>query len=253
MKTILTRLGFILLISAFILQVACAEDAPKTLDFGGAVVNRYIWRGLDLLEHAPAFQPYVTWYAGNTGFSANVWYSWALTKRDEAVIRRNDEIDLSASYVKTFGAVQTTLGMIYVNYYVQKAVPTNVNTAYEGIFGAALPNVPLAPSLIWNHSFNPDAKGEYVTLGLTYAQPVGGLPTPLVFNEMTGYSTQGWFVDDNGNQKRGISDANLAVSEDVPWGSVTVTPSVAVNYTPNKNSRHDQTAFVGSLTVKQSW
>ena len=242
-----------LFISLMAAGVVFADDAPKTLDVGETVVTRYIWRGLDLLNHAPSFQPYVTWYAGNSGFSANAWFSWALSKRDEVPVRHDDEIDLSTTYTKTFGAVQTTIGLYYVNFYKQYGYPNNGNTYYEGIFGAGLPNIPLSPVLTWNHSLNPDAIGEYVTLGLTQLQNVNGLPSPLVINATGGYSTQGWFVDDMGNQKRGFSDLNISVSEDLPWKNVIVTPAVNLNYTPNKNSRHDQTAFVGSLAVKKSW
>ena len=47
------------------------------------LVSRYVWRGFDLLpDNHPAIQPSLTIDLGESGFSLNVWSSFALAQRD---------------------------------------------------------------------------------------------------------------------------------------------------------------------------
>ncbi|MCX6561238.1 MAG: hypothetical protein NTZ26_12090 [Candidatus Aminicenantes bacterium] len=83
--------------SAAAVLVLAAAPASAQLSAQADLVSRYIWRGFDLFSpNNGAFQPSLTYAFGGSGFSANIWISFALG--DRALYRADDETDLTVTY-----------------------------------------------------------------------------------------------------------------------------------------------------------
>ena len=81
------------------------------------LVSRYIWRGFDLLpDNHAAIQSSLTIDLGKSGFSLNVWSSFALAQR--GVFKYSDEIDLTLEYAfKVAEGWELSAGFIHYGYW----------------------------------------------------------------------------------------------------------------------------------------
>ena len=71
------------LVIIFILALAVISNLNAELTFQLDFASRYIWRGFDVFSpDKPAIQSSITWDVVNSGFSINVWGSFALADRD---------------------------------------------------------------------------------------------------------------------------------------------------------------------------
>ena len=57
--------------------LAGAEDEGLGISFDATWVSKYIWRGQDVYDDHAAFQPSINFDLYGTGFSANVWTTFA--------------------------------------------------------------------------------------------------------------------------------------------------------------------------------
>ena len=75
--------GIVLVTAMMLLSMAGTAFALETdygelgVDFDATWVSKYIWRGFDLLDDKAAFQPSINFDLFNSGFSVNVWSSFA--------------------------------------------------------------------------------------------------------------------------------------------------------------------------------
>ncbi len=78
------------------------------------VVSKYLFRGWDVHDDRPAFQPSFTLNTPNIGLGFNVWGSWALSGREpnEAFTRQLDEIDLTFFFRRRFWNIECGIGHI---------------------------------------------------------------------------------------------------------------------------------------------
>jgi len=94
------------IIVIFLMSVICVTySSAQELSFGGDVMNRYVWRGLDLGGKSPSIQPWMRLNFGNTNHSVSVgaWGAFSLSNTS------NEETDLYLSYTYkgTFSATLT--------------------------------------------------------------------------------------------------------------------------------------------------
>lgn len=122
---------------------ALAAD-PPSVGLDVPVLSAYVWRGQTLSDR-PVIQPSLT--AAKSGFALNTWANFNL---DGAYQGDFSEVDLTASYSKSVGAVALGGGVVQYLFPNQTlAVEDGEDVGYpstaEVYVSAGLPDVPLAP------------------------------------------------------------------------------------------------------------
>ncbi|RMH68822.1 MAG: hypothetical protein D6675_14685 [Gemmatimonadetes bacterium] len=120
-----------------------AEEGPDmniTVDY----VNKYIFRGMDLLaDDKPAVQPSLT--LTSNGLLLSIWTSMGLSDRE--TYKEADEIDLIGEYSAAFTDWMTyTFGAIA---FINPNIPVTFSELYAGIALEA----PLNPSLMYYYEY----------------------------------------------------------------------------------------------------
>ncbi|MCJ7525925.1 MAG: hypothetical protein MUP71_12005 [Candidatus Aminicenantes bacterium] len=184
------------------------------------LVSRYIWRGFDLLpDNHAAIQPAFTVDLGESGFSLNVWSSFALAQR--GVFKYSDEIDLTLEYAfKMPEGWELSAGVIHYGYWFAEDFKFKDHTSQEVYATVARTDLPLSPELCVYYDLNLGS-GLYVTLGGSQEWKmsekvnveVGGL---IGFNSRQ-------YID-----KTGFSDIGLYARLPLKAGKLTLTPSLNV-------------------------
>jgi hypothetical protein len=195
----------------------------KTFSFQVDVTSRFIWRGFDLLpDNNSALQPSLTFDLGDSGFSLNIWASFALTDRD--IYKYWDEIDLTLTYaLKTPEALSLVLGFTNYGYWFARNFEFKDNTTQEFFVELGFPKVPLSPTLTAFYDINL-GDGLYVQLTGGHAVPLGGLTLDLA--AALGYNA-GMFLPEGADT--GFSDLTIGASLPIKLGGLTLSPFV--NYT----------------------
>ena len=138
------------------------QDADPVLGLSATadVVSTYYWRGFDLTDHNPAFQPGFTLTHNPSGLSVNLWGSVALADRSST--RDVDELDLTVSLDRSLrDAVDVSVGAIF--YFYPRLDPSEDST--EEIYaGLSFPSLPLAPTATYFQDFNL-GDGGYLLIG----------------------------------------------------------------------------------------
>ena len=196
----------------------------KTFNFQVDVTSRFIWRGFDLLaDNNSAFQPSLTYDFGDSGFSLNVWASFALTDRD--VYKYADEIDLTLTYaLKTPETLSLVLGFTNYGWWFARDFEFEDNTTQELFVELGFPKVPLSPKLTAFYDINL-GDGLYVKLTGGHSLPIGG-GLSLDLAATLGYNA-GMFLPEWADT--GFSDLTIGASLPIKLGSLTLSPFV--NYT----------------------
>ncbi len=207
-----------------LLLLACLAGAALALP--GAVsgqvdlVSRYIWRGFDLLpENHPAIQPSLTIDLGASGFSLNVWSSFALAHR--AVFKHSDEIDVTLSYsFKVAEGWELAAGFTNYCYWFADDFKFRDNTSQEVYATVAGTDLPLSPTLSVYYDFNLGS-GLYVTLGGSHELKISENVNVEV-GGLIGFNSR-QYID-----KTGFSDIDLYARVPLAVGKLTLTPSFNV-------------------------
>ena len=196
----------------------------KAFSFQVDVTSRYIWRGFDLLpDNNSALQPSLTYDFGDSGFSLNIWASFALTDRD--IYKYADEIDLTLTYaLKTQESLSLVLGFTNYGWWFARDFEFEDNTTQEFFVDLGFPTVPLSPTLPAFSEINL-GDGLYVQLAGGHAVPLGeGLSLDLAAT--LGYNA-GMFLPEGADT--GFSDLTIGASVPFKIGGLTLSPFV--NYT----------------------
>ena len=104
-----------------LLLIACLAGAalplPGAISVQVDLVSRYVWRGFDLLpDNQGAIQPSFTLDLGKSGFSLNVWSSFALAQR--GTFKYSDEIDVTLAYAMPMPeGWELTIGFTHYGYW----------------------------------------------------------------------------------------------------------------------------------------
>jgi hypothetical protein len=219
-----------------LLLLACLAGAALPGAVSGQVdlVSRFIWRGFDLLpDNHAAIQPELTVDLGASGFSLNVWSSFALSGR--GVLQNADEIDVTFSYSwKMAHGWEATGGFIGYGYWFADGFSFRENTTLEVYASVAGTDLPLAPTLAVYYDLNL-GKGFYISLSGSHELKV----TETVSVEVGG------LIGFNGKQyieRSGFSDIDLYARVPLTVGRMTLTPSLNVMI-PLLNEVNEDTEF----------
>jgi len=184
------------------------------------LVSRYVWRGFDLLpDNHMAIQPSLTIDLGASGFSLNVWSSFALANR--ADFKYSDEIDLTLSYEFAMPeGWELSAGFTHYAFWFAEDFSFKDSTSQEVYVTAARTDLPLSPTLSLYYDVNLGS-GLYVTLGgsheLKVSETIG-----MEMGGLIGFNSR-QYID-----KTGFSDIDLYVKAPLTLGKLTLTPSVNV-------------------------
>jgi len=178
----------VLLSTAGLLQ-AQEDKLGVTLDV--TYVSKYIWRGIDILDDVSAFQPSINVDLGDTGFSFNVWASYAgsggLTSGGTSRVNLT-EYDYSLAYNFALFEGESYVTNVTANYiyYDYPDQPSTARDAQEIGVGFAWPNIcpaGIVPSYyvgkIWESKSDSALGGDFGgwvhIFGLGYNLTVAGL------------------------------------------------------------------------------
>ena len=245
-------------------QAAPPAAAPAKLAFtlDTTFVTKYLWRGYDILDDHAAFQPSVNADFFGSGFSANVWGSFAFSSGFEDL----DELDYTVAYARTICEDQPyalRLGANYI-YYDYPNTTSLLADAEEVGASAALPKlipplgpVTLAPSYyvgcLWpaqSGAGNPDG-GWFHILGLGCAMDLpkiapnkAGLPCcfgwDITYNDGAFDADHDW------------SHTSWYISTAVTIGPVTLTPSLRYQISMD-DSVNNEDELWGGLSIAYSF
>jgi len=222
----LTIVAALVLTASSILPVSAEEETPSA-DLSVAVLNAYIWRGLELSNDSIVIQPSMT--VGYKGFSANVWGNLDTDPHENLGVEMNtwNETDFTLAYGKEFGSLSTELGYIY--YGLEGA-----DDSQELYLSLGLDTL-LSPTLTIYRDFA-QYPGWYLLLGISHALELkdnlslelAGSVSYLAGDDDDDYPE----IDDDGaptgDKFSGLHDGTISVSLPITVSEyVTVTPSIA--------------------------
>jgi uncharacterized protein (TIGR02001 family) len=207
--------------AAAALLMLAAGTASAQLSYQVDTMSRYIWRGFDLFApNNGAFQPSATYSFGESGFSANVWTSFALG--DRGIYRYDDEIDLTLAYAfKMPEEYSLSVGMIHYGWYFDRHFSFKHSTTQEFFVTAGLPKAFLQPGLSVYYDVTMGT-GLYASLKVGQAVPLAE-NLPLNLSACLGYNSRQWI------DASGFSDLTFGATLLIKVGQLTVAP--LVNYT----------------------
>jgi hypothetical protein len=197
-----------------------APPLPGAVSAQVDLVSRYVWRGFDLLpDNHPAIQPSLSLDLGQSGFSLNIWGSFALARRRE--FRSSDEIDVTLSYAfKMPEGWELTAGFTQYGYGFADGFKFEDNTSQEVNATVTKPDLPLSPQFSVYYDFNLGS-GLYVTLGGSHELKVDEKMS-LEAGGLIGFNSR-QYID-----KTGFSNIDLYVKLPLTMGKLTLTPSFNV-------------------------
>jgi hypothetical protein len=204
-------------ILAMLAFMAVAMPLPGKVSIQVDWVSRYIWRGFDLLpDNHAAIQPSLTADLGRSGFSLNLWSSFALAQR--GTLRYSDEIDLTLSY--TFAMPEgweLSAGINHYGYWFADGFTFKDDTSQEIFVALARTDLPLSPTLSAYYDCNLGS-GLYVSLAFGHE---------IRMSDQLGIELGGLIGFNSGQyiEGTGFSDIDLYVSVPLTAGKLTLTPS----------------------------
>ena len=196
----------------------------KNVSFQADLTSRFIWRGFDLLpDNNSALQPSLTFDLGDSGFSLNLWSSFALT--DRGIYKYWDEIDLTVTYaLKTPENLSLVLGFTNYGYWFARNFNFKDHTTQEFFVEVGLPKVFLSPKLTAFYDINL-GDGLYVQLSAVHPVSLAG-NIGLDLSAKLGYNA-GQYLPEGADT--GFSDLTIGASAPLKVGTVTLSPFF--NYT----------------------
>lgn len=237
-----------LLVSVNICIAQEAADAKLGIDVDFTFVSKYLWRGYDLLDDKSAIQPSINVDLWGSGFSVNVWASYAggggngTTSDRTSTFSRVDatEYDYTVAYEHSLFEGQsyaTDITANYIYYDFIDAPDTSADAQELGV-GFAWPNIcpgGIVPSYyvgkIWASKSKSVLTGEYGgwihILGLGYDVAVPGF-LPEVPEQIISLSADVTYNDGFGSATadHDWSHATFGVSTEIALGELTFTPTV---------------------------
>ncbi len=188
------------------------------VDFQLDLASRYIWRGFDIFyDNQPAWQPSLTYTFGDSGFSINLWGSYALAGRDE--LKFLDETDLTLLYeLGVSDKISLVAGFCHYGWYRARNFSFKNSTTQEFFLIASLPYVLLTPSLSVFYDVN-IGDGIYVLLDCSHSVILND-SLELALTVSLGYNGN-QFVDDSG-----LSDLTFGMSLPISLDGITISPYI---------------------------
>ncbi len=226
------KLSFVFVIALLLgstFPQARAEVMDLDICVEATVVSKYIWRGFDVLDGKPAFQPSIDLSLNDTGFGLKIWGSFALD--DRSTLGDYDEVHLVLSFERGL----TDFFSILVGTEVYKFPNLDKNNiTYEVFLGGTLTKILFAPTLALYYDFDL-GNGLYAEVSGSYDIPLGNyvLSTSLTI----GYNDGQFNVDP------GFSDITFSASMDLPIWKLTITPGVYYTFILEDTVNEDDGEF----------
>jgi len=246
------------LLFAVCLASAYASDSKLGIDFSATTTSKYIWRGYDILDDHSAFQPSLTLDFYQTGFTANLWGSFALASGFEDL----DELDYTLSYCNSLYnndiyKLEYTLNFIYYDF-------PNTTSKYADVqeinLGLSLPNlikigsINLIPSWyicrLWPSFSGGPNEGIFNIFKLSYDIPIH----PIILSQTE--QNISLFADLTHNDgafdsEAGFSHSTVGISTSFEWRSISLIP--ALNYQWSfEDTVNNEDEVYGSITLAYS-
>jgi len=226
-----------ILLTAMVLLVmtGLAQAQELGVDFDATYVSKYIWRGVDRLDDVSAFQPSININLGDTGFSFNLWTSYAGSGGNGRV--NLTEYDYTLAYGDTLFEGETyatnfTANYIYYDFIDQ---PTRAADAQELGVAFAWPNIcpmGVVPSYyvgkIWasrsNSSLAKNYEGWVHVFGLGYDLAVPGIIDTA--DQIINVSAAAVYNDGYAVAEHDWSHIVWGASTSIDYGPGTFTPAI---------------------------
>jgi hypothetical protein len=207
---------------ALLLGLVAVTLLPLSGSVSGGIdlVSRYVWRGFDLLpDNQPAIQPSLTIDLGKSGFSLNIWSSFALTKWN--TYKGANEIDLTLAYAfKTSEKWEVTAGFTHYGYWFAEDFTFKDSTSQEVFATVTRTDMPLSPTLSVYYDVNLGS-GLYATLGGSHELKLGE-KTSVELGGLIGFNSRQYI------ERSGFSDITLYAKAPLALGRATLVPSLNV-------------------------
>jgi hypothetical protein len=156
---------------------------------------------------------------GESGFSLNLWGSFALTQRQ--VLRHSDEIDVTLSYAfRVPEGWELAAGFTNYGYWFADDFKLKDHASQEVYATVARTDLPLSPTLSVYYDFNLGS-GLYVTLGGSHELKVNE-KVVVEMGGLIGFNSR-QYIDTTG-----FSDIDLYAKVPLAVGKLTLTPSLNV-------------------------
>lgn len=235
------------------------EERFLGIDLDATVVSKYMWRGYDILDDRAAFQPSINFDLFQTGFSLNVWGSFALSSGFEDL----DELDYSLAYATTFfeeEAYALDFAVTYIYYDFPNTTSKYADGQEIGV-EISFPNLlEIGPSFLvpswysgylWPaHSGGPE-RGWHHVMGLAYDLPI----TPLLpgqDEQALSFSTDLTYNDGTFGSESGFSHATIGLSTTFEVGDFSITPSLNYQWS-FEDTVNDEDEFWAGIGVTYSF
>jgi len=209
-----------IIVTMMVLFVSVTVPPTFARNISGQVdlVSHYIWRGMDLNpDKKPVLQPGITYTFGDSGFSANVWFSISFEESDRL------ETDFTLSYdFQISENISLSAGIIHYGWYLTDNFNFDRDTSHEIYLSATLPKLPLNPSLTLYYDFH-NGDGLYIEGAVGHSFKLTDKITADL-SATLGYNDGQWLEDESG-----FSDLNIGIAIPIKLGNYTLTPYA--NYT----------------------
>lgn len=185
-------------------------------------VSTYVWRGFTQYDNNVfAIQPSLTYHFGKSGFSLNLFTSYAL--KDRNLYKQNEEIDFSLMYdFKPFENLYLSIGITNYGYYYINNYSFKKGNSQEVFVSASLPYIIFTPTISLYYDFNL-GNGLYIQLSGNHTIELNRVLS-LDISLTLGYNSGQW-VDSHG-----LSDANIIIGLPLNYKNTSITPYVAYTH-----------------------
>ncbi len=252
MRRVLARLPAVpsaALAAALALLPPAAAHAQPTLTGSVAFVSPYVFRGA-LFSNGYVVQPTVE--LGYRGAFVGGFASVDPDGGTRGTTLAANEADLYAGYGTTAGPLTLRAVYTYYTFPIPDGDEIELTPTQEVALTARLAAAPFAPGLFVAYDFDGDTddgdlKGLYAELSASQPFSLGGQTLSL---GLAAAADAGYLLDDG---DIGLAHVTASVSTDVPAGSVTLSPLLALQVSTDPVYRRSvarPTVVYGGLVVK---
>jgi hypothetical protein len=203
--------------------VGAAPAAEPEVEVTLAAASRYVWRGLAAENDRPVFDPSVS--VAWRGFNASVWALFPAESFTEADGGwDHSETDYTLSYSRELGGAELTGGVVYYT------LPASGGFTHEAFVEAALPDLPLAPTLGLYRDLG-DCGSLYASVAVSHEVEIAAVPgLSLCLGAGLGWGDRRYVKDAFGLNRAALCDIDVSASvgyalSDAAEVSVTVRHS----------------------------
>jgi uncharacterized protein (TIGR02001 family) len=220
---------FSVILATLVLAAVVATPALAAIEVSGSVyagvLDKYMWRGINLSSSQPVAQGGVNVSAG--GFTLSYWSNVQLSNgcKDGDCPLQSDEVtetDITLDYSHDFGPVKLSVGDIYYNF----NVPGNTHELYLGLTGNCLLSPTVKVYYDWDYANDIDADGLYYSVGVSHSFDLMD-KLSLGLGATANYSDESPYLLSNDDVYTGWHNYELSASATYAiTDQISITPSI---------------------------